>query len=513
MSRQLPHKTVVFVPTYNERDNVEPLCMGLLGLNLDFDLLFLDDNSPDGTGEIMERLAERFPNVHVIHRPGKLGIGSAHVDGIMWAYEKGYERLVSLDCDFTHPPEYVAQILREARDFDVVVGSRYLAPNSLLGWAPIRRLLTNSGHVATRLLLGMPYDATGALRLYRLDRIPRELFQLVQSSGYSFFFESLFVLHSNGFRIHEFPISLPVRTYGNSKMSGAEIVRSLKLLASTFFVSKFSPEKYQLGEPIPEALIDRTKVDPQGWEDYWASKKSAGGLLYDAVASLYRKLIIQRSLKFFVNKYFPRQARVLHAGCGSGQVDTEIRDLVNIMGLDISLNALSFYRKSNGRNAPILHGSIFEIPLPDNSVDGIYNLGVMEHFTAAEIGKILVEFRRVLAPGGRMIIFWPPEKGVSVLFFKALRWFYRVALNQPDKKFHPDEVSRIRSRSHAISFFERANLNVLEYYFGPKDLFTQAVIVAEKPLRPPTQKRESDRERQERSETARFARRAAGSRA
>jgi dolichol-phosphate mannosyltransferase len=481
LSHSLPQKTLVFVPTFNERENVEALYRGLLALELDFDILFLDDNSPDGTGEVIDRLAQENSRVHCIHRSGKLGIGSAHNDGINWAYDHGYQCLVTMDCDFTHPPESVQRILAEMADNDVVVGSRFVTSGSLPGWAFSRRMLTHLGHLVTRLLLGIPYDATGALRLYRLDRIPREIFQLVHSRGYSFFFESLYILCRNGFTVGEFAISLPVRTYGHSKMSMSEVRRSLRLLFHTFLISKFSPEKYQLGAPIPPELIDPTKVDEQGWEEYWSTKKPTGGLLYDAVASFYRKYIIQRSLRYFIHEYFPPSAKVLHAGCGSGQVDTGIRGHIRIVGMDISVNALRFYRKSNGSNAPILHGSIFDIPLPDNSVEGIYNLGVMEHFTEEEICSILTEFKRVLTPGGRMIIFWPPEFGLSVLFFKTLRWFYRTFLGEPDKKFHPDELTRIRSRDHAIQFFQTLELPVLRYYFGPKDLFTYAVIVAEKP--------------------------------
>ena len=201
LSAESTERTLVFVPTYNERENVEALCNGLLNLPFDFDILFLDDNSPDGTGEILHRLQQSHKNITVVHRTDKLGIGSAHFEGINWAYDHGYKLLITMDCDFTHPPEYVGQILKELRDNDVVVGSRYMSANSLPGWAFMRRMLTHTGHLVTRLLLGLPYDATGALRLYRLDRIPRGVFQLVHSRGYSFFFESLFVLHVNHFRI------------------------------------------------------------------------------------------------------------------------------------------------------------------------------------------------------------------------------------------------------------------------------------------------------------------------
>lgn len=472
---------LVFIPTYNERDNAQRLLTSLLELPQKLDILFLDDNSPDGTGELLDQLATVHPNVYVIHRRSKLGIGSAHYDGISWAYEHQYATLITMDCDFTHRPECINVALQMPEVVDCVIGSRYMKTNSLPGWNLLRRTLTYSGHLMTRIVLGMKYDATGAFRLYRLDRIPRGAFQLVNSKGYSFFFESLYVLVVNGYTIGEFPISLPARTYGHSKMDLREALKSVKLLLSIFLVSKFNPEKYQLDEPLPLELVDSTKQDTQGWEDYWANSKPAGRHLYDAVATCYRKLIIKPSLTYFVKKYFASGAEVLHAGCGSGQVDTSIRDYISITGLDISVNALRFYRKTNRNFCRLLHGSILDIPLPDGSIDGIYNLGVMEHFTPPEIQQILTEFFRVLKPGGRIVLFWPPEFGVSVLFFKALKWFSATVLRKPDVKFHPDEISRVQSKAQVQRMITDAKFSLLEYYFGPKDCFTQAVVVAEKP--------------------------------
>jgi predicted SAM-dependent methyltransferase len=140
---------------------------------------------------------------------------------------------------------------------------------------------------------------------------------------------------------------------------------------------------------------------------------------------------------------------------------------------------LRLYKKVN-RNAETLHGSIFEIPLPDGAVDGVYNLGVMEHFTEDEIRRILGEFRRVLRADGRVLVFWPPEFGLSVLFFKGLVWIFRHVLRKPDVKFHPGEITRVRSRRHVTELFESAGFDVIRYSFGPRDLFTYAVVAAQK---------------------------------
>jgi predicted SAM-dependent methyltransferase len=113
-------------------------------------------------------------------------------------------------------------------------------------------------------------------------------------------------------------------------------------------------------------------------------------------------------------------------------------------------------------------------------MDGVYNLGVMEHFTEAEIRRILAEFRRVLRRDGRVLIFWPPERGTSVLFFKALTIFFRVVLRRKHVRFHPDEITRVRSRQQVFSLFEGCGLKIVRYYFGPLDAFTHVVIVADR---------------------------------
>jgi ubiquinone/menaquinone biosynthesis C-methylase UbiE len=303
----------------------------------------------------------------------------------------------------------------------------------------------------------------------------------VTSGGYSFFFESLHILHRNGFRIGQIPITLPNRTYGHSKMAFSEVRNSLKLLITTKFKVMFNPEKFEIAERLAPEAIDPDQRDDQGWDDYWEIQKTeAGGLVYDAIASIYRKWIIRPSLNAFVHKYFPEGSQVLHAGCGSGQVDLDIREHVRITGLDISVKALDFYKKTNRDRCAVLHGSIFDIPLPADSMDGVYNLGVMEHFTEDQIRAILGELRRVLRAGGRAILFWPPEFGLSVLFFKGLKAAFAAA-GQPDKKFHPDEITRVQSRKHVTDLLESAGFRVLQYSFGPRDAFTYAVIVAEKP--------------------------------
>lgn len=239
-------KTLIFIPTYNELENINAIISQLLELNLKVDFLFVDDNSPDGTGKALDEWAEKNPAIHVLHRSGKLGIGTAHQAGIAWAYERNYCNLITMDCDFTHSPEYIPKLLERAGDADIVVGSRYLQAGSLSTWNKKRLFLTKLGHALTHFFLNMPHDATGSFRLYRLDRIPSELFALVQSPGYSFFFESLFIIKQNRYSIVEIPTHLPARTYGHSKMKMSDAINSLKQLGSLFFARVINPKKFQV---------------------------------------------------------------------------------------------------------------------------------------------------------------------------------------------------------------------------------------------------------------------------
>jgi ubiquinone/menaquinone biosynthesis C-methylase UbiE len=263
----------------------------------------------------------------------------------------------------------------------------------------------------------------------------------------------------------------------------SEIRNSVKLLVTTKLKVMFVPETFELAERLAPGSNDPTKHDEQGWDVYWeAQKTNRGAALYDAVASFYRRWIIRPSLNAFAEKYFPPGGDVLHAGCGSGQVDLDIRNHVKLTGLDISVKALELYKKTNKGHCQILHGSIFEIPLPAESMDGVYNLGVMEHFTEHEIRTILAEFHRVLRPGGRAILFWPPELGLSGVFLRAVTAAFAAA-GQPNKRFHPREITRVQSRQHVTELLASSGFRVLQYYFGPKDAFTYAVIVAEKSMR------------------------------
>jgi dolichol-phosphate mannosyltransferase len=470
---------LIFVATYNEAENVEGLFERIQRLNLDADILFLDDNSPDGTGAIIDRIAAHNPGVHAIHRAGKLGIGSAHSAGIAWAYEHGYRTLVTMDCDFTHSPERIVDFLAHSGTNDIVVGSRYLQKGSLRSWNLLRKILTHTGHWLTRGLLRMPYDATGAFRLYRLDRIPAGVFNLVYSRSYSFFFESLYICWLNGARIHEISIELPARTYGNSKMAWRDAMYSTILLLHLFLKTRIDSRSLLHADPFSDPAAREQTQAQREWDAYWLQKKKPGALVYDLIAAFYRKFIIKPGLNHFARKYFSPGARILHAGCGGGQVDSDIAHRLSISALDISEQALSMYRKCQPLSERLIHGSIFEIPAGDSTFDGIYNLGVMEHFTEPEIHRILTEFHRVLKPGGKIVLFWPPSFGLTVRVLAAVHWVLHKA-GKHEIKLHPDEITHVRSRKQVRAYLQSTGFSFLHLHFGCRDLFTQAVVVGRK---------------------------------
>jgi dolichol-phosphate mannosyltransferase len=469
-----PGKTLLFIPTYEERDNVAPMLAELRRRVPYADIVFMDDNSPDGTGKILDELAKTEPRLTVLHRSGKLGVGGAHLEGIAYAYDKGYDTLVTLDCDFTHSPSDIPVLIEKSSEAAVTIGSRYLESDSLPGWNVVRKALTNVGHMLTVSMLGIGGDATGALRVYRLSAIPREMFSLVKARGYAFFFESLFIAHQNDLVIREVPIVLPARTYGHSKMNLREVQRSVVQLVTLTIASRTNPAQFRVPPRPPE--VDLKLVDPQGWDTYWEQKKRKTTMAYDVVAATYRNLIIKERLNSVLRREFPPGAKLLHAGCGSGQVDVDMHDYAKIIAVDISVPALEIYSKENPKAFAIKHASILNLPFPDASFDGAYNLGVVEHFEKDELRKIFAELHRVIRPGGKLVVFWPHAHATSVAVLNSMHWVLNDVLGK-DVRLHPPEVSLVRSQKEAKRFFEDNGFDLASYTFGPRDFFVQAIVV------------------------------------
>ena len=230
---------------------------------------------------------------------------------------------------------------------------------------------------------------------------------------------------------------------------------------------------------ISELTHKEEKKVQEDWDIYWKNKKKATISLYDTIASFYRKYIIINILNHFIKKYFNKEDKVLHAGCGSGEVDIDLVNYLKVTALDISPNALDTYKRIHKNKTKIINGSVFNLPFNENVFDGIYNLGVMEHFNQEDIQKILIEFYHVLKPKGKIAIFWPPVFGLTVNFLDTVH-FIMNEIFRKNIKLHPDEVSRLKSKEQAEFILKGAGFELIEYYFGIRDLFTQAVIIAEK---------------------------------
>lgn len=471
-------ETLIFVATYNERENAPKMLQELEGLGLGADLLFLDDDSPDGTGELLAELARDRPHLHVIHRPGKLGIGSAHQDGIAWAYARGYERLVTLDCDFSHLPSDVPRLLAAIEGYDVVVGSRWARRGSLPGWKLHRRFLTSLGHRVTKQLLGIPHDATGALRLYDLSRIPQELFSKVRSPGYSFFLESMFVLWRNGFRIGEVPIVLPARTYGHSKMTARDVAESLRRILELWSRSLREPERFRVSGRPPRA--NPALASSQEWDAYWSEKETRTHLVYDVIADTYRHRVIRPRVNQFILKHFVRGSELLHAGCGSGDIDVDLQREVKITAVDISLRVLARYAQTVPRAHRVEQADVLSLPFPDDSFDGAYNVGVVEHFERPDLIQHFRELTRVVRSGGKILVLWPHARATSVMVLGAAHWLLQHT-GREEVRLHPPEVSLLASRGELEAFAAELGLDVIDYDFGIQDLFVQAVVVLRVP--------------------------------
>jgi len=211
---------LVIVPTYNERENIEPLLQRLLSLPHDLHVLVVDDASPDGTGEFVESWARNQPRLHVLRRPGKLGLGSAYRDGFRYALENGAEYVFEMDADFSHDPDSIGEFLRNASEVDLVLGSRYLNGVTVVNWPLQRLILSYAANLYTRVVTGMPVkDATGGYKCFRRRALESIRLDRVRSDGYAFQIEMSYKCWRKGFRIREIPILFVDRRAGFSKMN------------------------------------------------------------------------------------------------------------------------------------------------------------------------------------------------------------------------------------------------------------------------------------------------------
>jgi glycosyltransferase involved in cell wall biosynthesis len=221
-------RSVVIVPTYNEHDNIDALIADVLALPVDLGVIVVDDNSPDGTGRLADAWAARDGRVRAIHRPGKQGLGTAYIAGFRRALADGFDRVMTMDADFSHHPRHIPAMIDLSRARDLVIGSRYVAGGGTLNCTLKRRALSRGANTFARLMLGLrASDCTAGFRCYRRDVLAAIDLDTIFSNGYSFLIEVLYRAQRAGWSVGEVPIVFEDRRFGASKISRQEIYRAM----------------------------------------------------------------------------------------------------------------------------------------------------------------------------------------------------------------------------------------------------------------------------------------------
>jgi dolichol-phosphate mannosyltransferase len=225
-------RVVIVMPTYNERQNLEGMASRIREAIPDVDLLVVDDNSPDGTGDLADKLAEVDPHVHVMHRLEKAGLGRAYVAGFTWALDRGYDLIVEMDADGSHRPEDLPRLLKAVTQADAVIGSRYVPGGTVVNWPKSREFLSRGANIYNRLMLGVRIkDATGGFRVYKAGTLRKIDLTSIDSAGYCFQIDMTLRVLQAGLVLTEVPITFVERELGASKMSNTVIIEAFTRVA------------------------------------------------------------------------------------------------------------------------------------------------------------------------------------------------------------------------------------------------------------------------------------------
>jgi dolichol-phosphate mannosyltransferase len=233
-------RSLVVIPTYNEADNIQKMIPAILRLAGDFEVLVVDDNSPDGTAELVRGIQAEVNRVHLIVRPGKMGLGTAYVAGFKFALRNGFDYIFEMDADFSHDPHMLPKMLEKTQEADLILGSRYCAGINVVNWPMKRLLLSYFANIYTRIITGMPIaDATGGFKCYARKVLVAINIDSIRSNGYAFQIETTFKAWSKGFRILEIPIVFVDRRVGISKMSKKIVREAIWMVWKMKFKSLF----------------------------------------------------------------------------------------------------------------------------------------------------------------------------------------------------------------------------------------------------------------------------------
>jgi dolichol-phosphate mannosyltransferase len=254
-------KTLIIIPTYNELENLPSLLKEIFSYAPATDILIVDDHSPDGTGELAEKMSAEDARVHVLHRSGKLGLGTAYIAGFKYALAHGYDAAFEMDADFSHDPRYLPDFLKKIEEADLVIGSRYIPGGSTPNWSLLRRFISGGGNIFARTVLSLKVrDCTAGYRCYRRAVLESVEFETIRSQGYGFQVEMAYRVERQGFKIVEIPIVFMDRRVGKSKMSHAIFVEGfINVIRARF--SKVPPARHKELPPEDVPMESGTSAD------------------------------------------------------------------------------------------------------------------------------------------------------------------------------------------------------------------------------------------------------------
>lgn len=225
----------IIIPTLNEKGNILKIYFKIKECKIKTDILFIDDNSTDGSREEIKFLSKRYKNVKYLFRNSKKGIGSAHKEGIKYCYKKKYNTIITMDCDGTHDPKYVKKLIFYSKKFDYISTNRFLSKNLLSDWPFQRLLITKIRHYLISLLLNISFDASGAYRCFKTEKIKLLDIMSAKNNDYAFFWEITYIIYKKNYSIYEIPVKLPYRKLGKSKMKLHHMYSSLFNLIKLYF--------------------------------------------------------------------------------------------------------------------------------------------------------------------------------------------------------------------------------------------------------------------------------------
>lgn len=465
-------KITVVIAAYNESENIGLLTARLIAV-LDgvypsqWELIYVIDGT-DGTLAAAQSFAARRPEIRIFYQAGPRGLGSAFWKGFD-AVAADTAVVVTMDADLNHQPEEIPKLVRALfeRDADIVVGSRKVSGSVTEGAPFWKRALSDLVNRLMRRMMRMPVsDQTSGYRAYRYAALRKISFR---NSGFSFLPEILMRAHALGLRIVEEPIQFVFRTAGESKMKLFPTARSyIALLASSF-------SRHSAANGSPRTSGGRE------WDRHWLSLGGASSRSFFGMgSSAVRRFIFQPAVRFFLDKYFPAEGIFFEMGCGTGESSAAVpRRSRRFAGLDFSAVALAQSRTAGPFDSRVC-ADIRLLPLQSASIDGIWNLGVMEHFPSSELLQALREFRRVLKPGGIVVLFWPAEANASRWVLAPVEWL-RSAIAGKRFRFFPDEVSRLKSRKEGADILKSAGFEPLEVDFSIRTFFIHMVVIGRNP--------------------------------